>query len=187
MSLSRPPTSIRIATGPSAIVAGLAWIAKDIGGRVSPDPDYFNCNSSWDYLLNGIDTVAFLVMSFALLGLRELFRGTIGSRGAWLAAASAGGFGVAGLANLLEHCAGLDVLGLAYVLGLILGMFLLVGFALTLRRAPMPRGLVWLLLLGGAAGILLANQGGYVAFGGAWVVLGVALIRSHDPLGARRR
>ena len=182
VSLSTPPSRLRIITGTSTMVAGFAWVAKDVGGRVSPDPDYWDCNSSYDYLLNGVDTVAFLILALALLGLRALFRDEIGNRGAWIGAASAGGLGVAGLANLLEHCAGLDALGLAYVIGLILGMFLLVGFTLTLRRAPIAPWLVGLLLLGTIAGIVLAEQGGYIAFGSAWLVFGVVLIRRSGSM-----
>lgn len=168
---------LRFVTGTSAIVAGVAWVAKDVGSRVSPDPDYFNCNSSYDYVLNGVDTIAFLVLGLTLLGLRELFQSAIGERSTLIGAGAAAGLGVAGLANVLEHCAGLDALGLPYVMGLMLGMLLLVGFTLTLRRAPIARWLVWLLLSSAGAGILLFNQGGLVAFGTAWFVFGLALFQ----------
>lgn len=183
MSVSSPTTRIGIVTGTSAVLAGLAWVAKDVGGRASPDPDYWDCNSSYDYVLNGVDTIAFLTLGLTLLGLRWLFRNVIGKTSALLGTAAAAGFVIAGLANLLEHCAALDALGFAYVIGLMLGMLLLVGFTLSLRRTPIARSLVWLLLLGAGAGILLFNQGGLVAFGGAWFVLGVVLIQKSKEEG----
>ena len=63
-----------------ALLAGVAWFAKDIGGRVSPDPDYWDCNSSYDYVLNGVDKVAFLTLGLTVVGLAELYRSEIGDR-----------------------------------------------------------------------------------------------------------
>jgi hypothetical protein len=164
-------------TGVAAMVAGVAWIGRDIGPRVSPDPDYFNCNSSYDYLLNGIDTVAFVVLGFAILGLRILFKRDIGSTMAWIGNVAAGALVVAGVANLFEHCAGLDALGFPYVIGLTLGLLLLIVFSFGLIRTPLPRWVVWLLVIGTGLGILLANQGGFIAFGIALIVLGTVLLR----------
>jgi hypothetical protein len=174
ISGSRRIDGVRAITSASAIIAGLAWIAKDLGSRISPDPDYWDCNSSYDYALNGIDTVAFLVLSLTLLGLYELFRPRLG-RKALLGAVAGGGFAVAGVANLLEHCAALDSLGLAYVAGGMLGMLLLVGFELALTRSQLPIWCTGLLLLGTAAGLLLANQGGLIVFGCSWIVFGCLL------------
>lgn len=113
MAPPNPSARLRMITGTSAIVAGLAWVAKDIGSRVSSTSDYWNCKSSYDYLLNGIDTVAFLVLGVALFGLHEIFRSAIGQTRAAIGLVAAAGFRVAGLANLFEHCAGLDALGFA--------------------------------------------------------------------------
>jgi hypothetical protein len=163
-------------TGTTALLAGIAWLAKDVGGRVSPDPDYWDCNSSYDYVLNGIDTVAFLALGLTVLGLAELYRSEIGGRNALIGSVAATGFAAAGLANLLEHCAGLEALGLVYVVGLMLGMLLLAAFTLTLRSATLASWVALLLLFGTVAALLFANQGGFVAFGGAWFVLGVVLL-----------
>jgi hypothetical protein len=171
----------RFVTAIAAIVAGIAWVAKYLGERVSPDSDYFNCNSSYDYLLNGIDTVAFVILGLAVLGLRSMFRSDIGSAMARIAVAAAVALAVAGVANLLEHCAELDALGFPYVIGLLVGMLLLIGFSLGLRRTTLPNWVVWLLVVGAGIGILLANQGGYIAFGTAWIVLGVVLLFGKGP------
>ena len=171
-----------------ALLAGVAWFAKDIGGRVSPDPDYWDCNSSYDYVLNGVDTVAFLTLGLTVAGLAELYRSEIGDRKAVIGSLAAAGFAAAGLANLFEHCAGLEALGFVYVVGLMLGMLLLAAFVLALRSATIASWVVWLLLFGTGAALLLANQGGLVAFGGAWFVFGVVLLqKSSSQSSARTR
>jgi hypothetical protein len=113
---------ISIVTGNTALLSGVAWFGKDIGGRVSPVPDYWDCNSSYDYVLNGIDTVAFLALALTVLGLAELYRSEIGGRDAVIGSVAATGFAAASLANLLENCAGLEALGFVYVVGLMLGI-----------------------------------------------------------------
>ncbi|MDQ3659538.1 MAG: hypothetical protein M3454_00455 [Actinomycetota bacterium] len=78
---------------------------------------------------------------------------------------------------MFEHCAGLGALGFAYVIGAMLGMLLLFVFGLALRRAPIPTWCTGLLLLGTAAGMLLANQGGLIVFGCSLVLFGLVLLR----------
>lgn len=188
MSFPRAKKRVWIATGTTSVLAGVAWVAKDIGGRVSPDPDYWDCNSSYDYVLNGIDTVAFLALGLTVLGLVELFRSEIGGKNALIGSVTAAGLASAGLANLFEHCAGLEALGFVYVVILMLGMLLLAAFTLTLRSATIASWVVWLLLIGTVAAVLLANQGGLVAFGGAWLVLGVVLLQRSNrdsPVAAK--
>ena len=182
MAAANPTVRLRVFTGTSAIVAGLAWVAKDIGSRVPSDSDYWDCGSSSGYLLNGIDTVAFLALGLALFGLYKIFRSTMGKTRAVIGLVSAAGFGVAGLANLLEHCAALDVLGFAYVIGLLLGMLLLVAFGVFLRRVGLPSWCTWFLVLGTVLGILFNEQGGVIAFGSSLFALGLVLIRQSTPL-----
>lgn len=90
---------------------------------------------------------------------------------------------------MFEHCAGLEALGFVYVVGLMLGMLLLAAFVLALRSATIASWVVWLLLFGTGAALLFANQGGRVAFGGAWFVFGVVLLQkssSHSSARTRR-
>jgi hypothetical protein len=165
-------------TGAAAFGAGLGWVAKDLGGRFSPDPDYWNCNSSYDYLLNATDTIAFLLLVPALIGLFRACRSSTGTRHGPTAQGSAAGFGIAGIANVLEHCAGLEVLGFAYVTGLMVGVVLLLVFAWGLTRMDfLPTLSSWLLVMGTAAALLLANQGGFTVFGAAWIIMGSVLAR----------
>jgi hypothetical protein len=169
-----------------ALVAGLGWIAKDLGGRFSPDPDYWDCNSSYDYALNATDTVAFLLIVPVLVALYRAYRVSTGARGGVVALGSAAGFGVAGLANLLEHCAGMDALGFAYVIGLMVAFLLLFVFAVALTRVRfLPRASSWLLVVGTIAGMLIAKQGGFIVFGLAWIILAAAiLLRRSSPTEA---
>ncbi len=182
MASPNPAARLRMITGTSAIFAGLAWVAKHIGSRVSPDPDYWDCNSSSDYLLNGVDTVAFLSLGVVLFGLYRIFRSVMSKTKAGIGLVAGAGFGVAGLANLLEHCAGLDALGLAYVIGLLLGMLLLTAFGVFLRRVGLPSWCTWLLVLGTVLGILFAEQGGLIAFGLSWFAFGLVLIRKSGSV-----
>jgi hypothetical protein len=180
MSAQNPTARYRLSTGTSALVAGLGWVAKDVGSRVSPDSDYFNCNSSYDYLLNGIDTVAFVALALALFGLHRIYRPAIGKAGAAIGLVAGAGLGVVGLANLFEHCAGVDALGFPYVIGLVVGMLLLVAFEVMLTRVELPKWSTWFLVLGTVLGFFFFNQGGLIAFGLSWLAFGLILIRKSS-------
>src|SRR5215208_5477628 len=108
---------------------GILWIADDLGGRLSPDPDDWDCNSSYDLVTNAIDSAAFLVLLVALVGLHARQRERYGPLGpAGFFAAFVGAARVA-VANPSEPCLALDSLGrLIYapgVLHLSIGMILL--------------------------------------------------------------
>ena len=71
---------------------------------------------------------------------------------------------------------------MAYVIGAMVGFLLLLVLAVALTRVRLiPTWASWLLLVGTAAGLLGANQGGLVVFGLAWVVLGSVLYRHLPP------
>lgn len=89
--------------------------------------------------------MGFLVLSLALFGLHKIFRSAMGKTRAVIGLVAAAGFEGAGLANLLGHCAGLDALGFAYVIGLMLGMLLLIAFGVFLRRVGLPGWCTWFL------------------------------------------
>jgi hypothetical protein len=158
-----------------ALWGGLAWIAKDLGARISPDADYWDCNSSYDYALNAVDTLAFLFVVPTIISLFRGYRASTDAKIGLVGPVSAAGFGVGGIANLLEHCAGMTALGLAYVVGVLLAFILLLIFASALTRVHVtPTSVSWLIVVGTAAGLLLGNQGGLILFGIAWVVLAYA-------------
>jgi hypothetical protein len=170
------------ATGWTGVIAGLGWIAKDIGGRLSPDPDYWDCNSSYDYALNAIDTIAFLFLVPALVGLARAYKASVKAKRGLVGLSSAAGFAIAGISNLLEHCAEMDALGFPYVIGALLGILLLLLFSLALTRMRFIASWAsWLLVAGTASGLLFANQGGFIIFGLAWIAVGSVIISSRLP------
>src|SRR5215203_4704136 len=96
--------------GLAAMLDGILWVVNDLGGRLSPDPDDWNCNSSYDYLTNAIDSAAYLLLLVGLVGLhaRQAERysplGTAGFFAAFVWAA------MVGVANPAEHCLALAFL-----------------------------------------------------------------------------
>ena len=125
--------------------------------------------------------MAFLVLGLAVFGLYKIFRSPMGQTRGVFGLVAAAGFGVAGLANLLEHCVGLEALGFAYVIGLLLGMLLLVAFGVMLTRVGLPSWCTWFLVLGTVLGIVVGEQGGLIAFGLTWFAFGLALVRMSSP------
>jgi hypothetical protein len=174
-----------------ALVAGVLWVANDLAGRLSPDPDDWDCNSLWDYATNALDLAAFFLTAAAVVALhvRQRHRsGTLGKVGA--VAAFLGCVG-AGVNNPLEHCGGVEILGLVLwvpaTLLLTLGLLLL-GVA-TARARVLPAWAGPSLVVGVAATFLAADAGGRVALGLAWVAVGCALWlagnrRPAPPAGA---
>lgn len=143
---------------------GILWIANDLGGRLSPDPDDWDCNSSYDLITNAIDSAAFLVLLVALVGLHARQReryGPLGTAGFFAAFAGAA---MVGVANPAEHCLGLDILGIfVYLPGVLLlniGMLLL-GIATIIARV--------------LAMFFSAEDGGMIVFGLAWLLVGYVI------------
>jgi hypothetical protein len=165
-----------------ALAAGVLWVANDLAGRLSPDPDDWDCNSLWDYATNALDLAAFFLTAAAVVALhvRQRHRsGTLGTVGA--VAAFLGCVG-AGVNNPLEHCGGVEILGLVLwvpaTLLLTLGLLLL-GVA-TARARVLPAWAGPSLVVGVAAMFLAADAGGMVALGLAWVAVGCALWLAGD-------
>jgi hypothetical protein len=171
---------------------GILWIADDLGGRLSPDPDDWNCNSSYDLVTNAIDSAAFLVLLVALVGLHVQQRGRYGPLGTVGFLAAFIGAAMVGVANPAEHCLGLDILGtfvyLPGVLLLSIGMLLL-GIA-TIRARVLPRWCGVALIVGVLAMFIAADDGGMVVLGLVWLLLGYVLwsqrgVSSEQPSRVR--
>ena len=163
--------------GLAAMLDGLLWVANDLCGRLSPDPDDWDCNSAYDYLTNAIDSAAYLLLLVGLVGLhaRQAERyGPLGTAGFFAAFVGAA---MVGVANPAEHCLGLDVLGgLVYLPGVLLLSIgtLLLGIA-TMRARVLPRWCGVALIVGLVAMFIGADSGGMVVFGLAWVAVGYVL------------
>ncbi len=160
----------------AAAVAGVLWIAAYLGEFLSPDPDYWDCDSSYDYLLNVVASAQFLVLLGGLVGLHARQKTDYGNLGTWGFFAAFGGAAMAGVANPSEHCLGLGFLGLAWLLGVLVMSVgcLLVGIATT-RAKVLPCWCGWALITGSLGLWLLAENGSAVLFGIAWVAVGYAL------------
>jgi hypothetical protein len=163
--------------GLAAMLDGILWIADDLGGRLSPDPDDWDCNSSYDLVTNAIDSAAFLVLLVALVGLHARQReryGPLGTAGFFAAFAGAA---MVGVANPAEHCLGLAILGIfVYLPGVLLLSIgvLLLGIA-TVMAGVLPRWCGVALIVGMLAMFLGAEDGGMIVFGLAWLLLGYVL------------
>lgn len=171
--------------GLAAMLDGILWIANDLGGRLSPDPDDWDCNSSYDLVTNAIDSAAFLVLLIALVGLHARQRERYGPLGTAGFFTTFVGSAMVGVANPAEHCLGLDFLGMfAYLPGVILlsvGMLVL-GIA-TVMASVLPRWCGVALIIGLLAMFFGAENGGMVVFGLVWLALGYVLW-SHREISA---
>ncbi len=151
-------------------------------GHLSPDPDSWNCNSSWDYLLNAIEAVAFFLTAAAIWALYTGQRQhTNGRYLRWAAVAGAAGAIGAGINNPIEHCANIEMMSLVLwvpaVTLWILGLLLMGGLTLTDRVLPAWAGVAVLI---GLAGLFAAGEeSGFIIHGMAWLVVSLALWRSR--------
>ena len=161
-----------------ALLAGLAWILPIPVRRISPDSDYWDCNSSWDYVLNTMDPIKFFLTAAAIWVLYAAQRGhrrVTALR--WAAVAGAVGAIGAGINNPIEHCADVEAMGLlvwvpANLLWLI-GLLLMAGLMLADRVLPVWAGLA--VLIGVIGLFALKEDGAAIAHGTAWMVVSPAL------------
>ena len=165
-----------------SLAAGLAWILPVPLGRISPDPDYWDCNSSWDFVLNAIDPVKYFLTAAAIWAVYAAQRRH--SRVSvlrWAAVAGMVGAIGAGINNPIEHCADVDAMGLllwvpANMLWL-LGLLVIGALTLTGRVLPVWAGLAVLL---GVVGLMVAKEeGSAISHGVAWIVVSLALLPSR--------
>lgn len=166
----------------TSLASGLAWILVISLGRLSPDPDSWNCNSSWDYVLNAIEPVAFFLTAAAIWALYTGQRQHTSARYLrWAAVAGAAGAIGAGINNPIEHCANIEVMSLVLwvpaVSLWVLGLLLIGGLTLADRVLPAWAGAAVLI---GLAGLLAAGEeSGFIIHGMAWIVVSLALWRSR--------
>lgn len=160
-----------------ALGAGSAWLLAAAVSRVSPDPDYWDCNSSWDYILNGLDLVTFFLSAAAIWALHAGQRGAVVGYGRWAAIAAGVGAIAAGINNPIEHCADVEILGLVlwapstmvWILGLVV-----LGVA-TLASRVLPNWTGPVLIAGTVLSAATWESWGVVTHGLMWIVVACAL------------
>ncbi len=160
------------------LAAGLGWIVALTVGGLSPDPDSWDCNSSWDYVLTTLEAVSFILTAAAIWAV-HIAQGRHRHRRYLRWAALAGAVGAVGAAvnNPIEHCADVEALGLLVwvpsVTLWLLGLLALGWITMTDRVLPRWGGAAILI---GLAGLLFAGEGaGFVIHAGSWLVVAVAL------------
>ena len=168
--------------------SGLVWILVIFLGRLSTDPDSWDCNSSWDYVLNAVEPDAFLVTAAAMWALYAGQRQHIGARYLrWAAMAGAAGAIGAAVNNPVEHCAHIEAMSLTLwvpaVTLWVLGLLVMGALTLAFRVLPAWAGAAVLI---GLAGLLVAGEEfGSIIHALAWLVVSLALRRSRPgPVSA---
>jgi hypothetical protein len=174
----------RSRTGLAAILAGALYFVGQTGQLVFGDdvPDAVSV---------AFGIAAFVALAVALWGLREVVAGTrLGRIGIRLAL---GGIGLLGLfaMQLVVELIRTGEVPQNFVLFAIGLLFVLVGQLLFARDLQPSLGRGWLLPMVAVLGLVLAlfldpvglHDIGLFIFEGAWVALGVAILRSAKPMG----
>lgn len=163
----------------AAGLAGVMYIGQAVIGLVQPQAEIFTSLS--DYLIEAAFIAALL---FTLLGLIALHHHQARRAGRWeLAgfAAASMGTGLMLLSASATLVVGYNTLGLFFLLGLVasFGGLILCGLTI-IQTKTLPRWSGVVLMLGLPASVILADYGGGLLMGLAWVGLGYAL-RSREP------
>jgi hypothetical protein len=159
--------------GLAAAVGGTLQAARVVVGYLSPDPDYWDCNSSPDYAQNALDGVGFGLLALGILAVQARQGAPGGGMGAGGAVAGALGSVAIAISNPLEHCADFPAIGfVAGVLLLTLGTLLL--GASVLRARVLPRWCGVALLAAAIAPFPLQDNGIFLA-GLLWLAVGLAV------------
>ncbi len=166
------------------------------GLLILANPDYWRFDSPFDYLVAAMEGAALLAILGGLAGLHARQARIYGRPGALGFFAAFSGTVLAGIGHLggVPFFEFVNIGAVVYVLiGLSLGSFLIGGVMYVLGILAMSAGLVligvatlmagelprWsgLTLIAGTAGLWVAgNAGGWVVFGGAWALVGYALL-----------
>lgn len=158
----------------TAGLAGVMYIAQAVIGLIQPQAEVFTSLS--DYLIEAAFIAALL---FTLLGLIALHQhqaqlaGRLEKTGFVMASMGTGLMLLSAIATLV---AGYNTLGLFFLLGLVASFsgLILCGFTI-IQTKILPRWSGVALMLGLPASVILADYGGGIVMGLAWVGLGYAL------------
>jgi hypothetical protein len=168
----------RSRTGLAAILAGVLYFAGQGGQLVFGD-------DLPDGVYTGFGAAGFVALAVALWGLRELIAGTrLGRIGIRLALGGVGFLGLFAIHVIVELIRTSDIPD-NFILFAIGFLLVLVGQLLFARDLRPALGRAWVLPIVAVAGLVMAlfldavglHDIGLFVFEGAWVALGVALLR----------
>jgi hypothetical protein len=172
-------------TGIAAILAGALFFAGQAGELVFGSP-----SDLVEAVFIGLVLSSYVALAVALWGLRELVSGTrLGRVGIRLALVGVGFLGLFAVHVLVEAVRTGDIPD-NFILFAIGFLLILVGQLLFARDLRPTLGRAWVLPIVAVAGLVLAlflnsvglHDIGLFVFEGAWVGLGVALLRTqHSP------
>ena len=170
-----------------ALAAGCAWIFVLTLGRLSTDSNSWDCNSSWDYVINAVEPVAFFLTAAAIWALYAAQRQRRNRNLRWAAIAGTAGAVGAGINNPIEHCANVEMMSLVLwvpaVTLWVMGLLLLGALTLADRVLPAWAGLA---VLTGVAGLLTAGEeAGFIIHGLSWLVVS-PFLRGSRSTGSSR-
>jgi hypothetical protein len=165
--------------GPAALLAGLLYITQAVVSLVRPQAEIFTSGS--DYLIEALFVAALLLTPVGLAGLYQCQGGRSGRLGrVGFLAASFGATAMA-VSATVTLAAGYNALGLLFVLGLLTTLTGQIAFGIAVVRAKTLRRWCGAALIAGlVVSLLLAEYGGGVVLGCAWVALGYTLWSNRE-------
>lgn len=182
-------TGLRRGIGVLSIAAGASWAIKGL--------DYFfwsgdnwSCTPVYGAFMNTLDVVAMLGLVPVLLFLVSASRTQSRNVASVFGLIAAGAIALSGVTNFLEHCVvehSIDgpsgFLGPYQTGGLLFLPSIIVFTGLLTRISFLPR---WtsVVLFAGSLGWLRAEEGGLIAFGASWMVLGVVLLTQRNSVAS---
>jgi hypothetical protein len=163
--------------GAAALVTGGMFAAGEALTRFGPSYSDTACDSGASYLANSIDLLKYGFMGVTVLLLLSICGSQMPKAGRIVGRVAATGSIVAGVSNGIEHCAHLDILGIPYVLGLVIGLLSTIAFGIFVARSSAVTPWVgWVTSLGVLVFLLRAEEGGAFVAAIAWIVVGIHLI-----------
>lgn len=175
----------RLTTAIAAVAAGLSLATSDLLRHVSPTVDDVACETAAAYAINAVDFVKFGSIGLAVFMLARLEWLGISALAKRVAMVGAVASIMTGLANAVEHCAHLEVVGLVYVVSLMIGLAATAWFGILLGRSrETSRWMGWAIALGTLAFWFGAEEGwGPPVDATMWIAVGVGLLiaKSESP------
>jgi hypothetical protein len=155
-----------------SVIGGVLWLTWEAVRLLSDDTISSNCSSPTEYAADATFALAGLFVGAALLSMAAVLSGPL----RWLAIVAAAGSAVTGVANGIEHCV-FEPFWLLNVVGATAVFLSTAALGVLLFVTRSVFGWRSLLLVAGAAGMMLSFERGAAAvYGAAWLAFGISLI-----------